>query len=173
MAGIDIPVEPRKRFTYVFSAAKPLEVDLPLTIDPSGVYMRSDGSNYVAGCPPDIDPAVEPDDFEHDHSLWETKVWPAIANRIPQFDAIKLINSWVGHYAFNTFDQNAIIGPHDEVKNFLFANGFSGHGFQQAPAVGRGIAELIVSGGYQTLDLSPFAYSRIPANQPFIEKAVI
>ncbi len=173
MAGIKLPVEPRKRYTYIFAAENPLDRDLPLTIDPSGVHMRSDGQNYLAGCPPDIDPAVDYDDFEQDHSLWEEKVWPAIATRIPQFEAIKLINSWAGHYAYNTLDQNAILGPHTETKNFFFANGFSGHGFQQAPAMGRGVAELLTYGEFRALDLSPFSYARIPANQPFVEKAVI
>jgi len=173
MAGIEIPVEPRKRYTFIFAAEKPLDRDLPLTIDPSGVHMRSEGSYYLAGCPPQQDPAVDYDDFEADHSIWEEKVWPIIANRIPQFEAIKLTNSWVGHYAFNTFDQNAIIGPHSKVRNFVFANGFSGHGFQQSPAMGRGISELITYGEYRSLDLSPFGYERIENNLPFDEKAVI
>lgn len=173
MAGIEIPVEPRKRYTYIFEAEQPLDRDLPLTIDPSGVHMRSEGSYYLAGCPPDDDPAVDYDDFVEDHSLWQEKVWPAIANRIPQFEAIKLINSWAGHYAFNTFDRNAILGPHHEVENFIFVNGFSGHGFQQAPATGRGTAELIAYGQYRTLDLSPFNFQRIVDNEPFMEAAVI
>lgn len=173
MAGIEIPVEPRKRYTFVFSAQKPLDQNLPLTIDPSGVHMRSNGVYYMAGCPPDIDPAVGYDDFIPDHSIWEEKVWPAVANRVPQFEAIKLVNSWVGHYAYNTFDQNAILGPHSKVKNFMFVNGFSGHGLQQSPAMGRGTAEFITYGEYRTLDLTPFHYERIPNGQPFVEKAVI
>lgn len=173
MAGIKLPVEPRKRYTYVFSAAQPLDQALPLTIDPSGVHVRSDGSNYLAGSAPDIDPAVDYDDFVEDHSLWQEKVWPAIANRIPQFSALKLINSWVGHYAFNTLDQNAILGAHPKVENFVFVNGFSGHGLQQSPAMGRGTAELIIYGEYRSLDLRPFDFSRIIENRPFVEKAVI
>lgn len=173
MAGIDIPVEPRKRYTFIFEAEKPLDRDLPLTIDPSGVHMRTDGTYYMAGCPPDDDPAVDYDDFVQDHSFWEDKVWPAIAHRIPQFEAIKLRNSWVGHYAYNTFDQNAILGPHTEVENFIFVNGFSGHGFQQSPAMGRGTAELIAYGEYRTLDLTPFNYVRIERGEKFVEKAVI
>ena len=173
MAGLDIPVEPRKRYTYVFQAEMPLGQDLPLTIDPSGVHMRSDGQHYLAGCPPDIDPGVDFDDFVADHSLWEDKVWPAIANRIPQFEAIRLTNSWVGHYAYNTLDQNAIIGPHTQVSNFIFMNGFSGHGFQQAPAMGRGLSELITYGEFRSLDLSPFSFERIALGQPFPERAVI
>jgi len=173
MAGIEIPVEPRKRYTYIFEAEKPLDRDLPLTIDPSGVHMRTDGTYYLAGSPPDDDPAVDYNDFTQDHSLWENKVWPILANRIPQFEAIKLRNSWAGHYAYNTFDQNAIVGPHAEVSNFLFVNGFSGHGFQQSPAMGRGTAEWIAHGEYRTLDLTPFHFDRIVNGTKFVEKAVI
>ena len=173
MAGIDVPVEPRKRYTFIFDAEQPLDRDLPLTIDPSGVHMRTDGQYYLAGCPPDDDPPVDYEDYVEDHSVWQEKAWPAIANRIPQFEAIKLTNSWAGHYAFNVFDQNAILGPHVEVENFIFVNGFSGHGFQQSPAMGRGTAELITYGEYRSLDLTPFNYERIANGNPFIEKAVI
>ena len=173
MAGITLPVEPRKRYTFIFDAETPLDRDLPLTIDPTGVHMRSDGRYYLAGCPPDLDPAVDFDDFTEDHRIWEDKAWPAIAARVPQFEAIKLINSWVGHYAFNTLDQNAILGPHTEIANFMFANGFSGHGFQQSPAMGRGMAELIIHGEFRSLDLSEFGFDRIAAARPFLEMAVI
>ena len=173
MAGIDIPVEPRKRYTFVFEAARPLDRDLPLTIDPSGVHMRTDGTYYMAGCPPDDDGPVDYDDFVEDHSIWENKVWPIIANRIPQFEAIRLRNSWVGHYAYNRFDQNAILGRHPQVENFIFLNGFSGHGLQQSPAIGRGTAELVTHGEYRTLDLSPFDFARIETGARFVEKAVI
>jgi len=173
MAGIEIPVEPRKRYTYIFDAEQPLDRDLPLTIDPSGVHMRSDGQFYLAGCPPDDDGPVDYDDFSEDHDIWESKAWPAIASRIPQFEAIKLVNSWAGHYAFNVFDQNAILGPHTMVENFIFLNGFSGHGLQQSPAMGRGTAEWIAYGEYRELDLTPFNYARIERNEPFSEKAII
>ncbi|MEZ8006111.1 MAG: FAD-binding oxidoreductase [Amylibacter sp.] len=173
MAGIEIPVEPRKRYTFVFDAEHTLNCDLPLTIDPTGIHMRSEGTYYLAGCAPDLDLAVDYNDFIEDHFIWQEKVWPIIANRIPQFESIKLINSWAGHYAFNTLDQNAIIGAHTEVENFMFVNGFSGHGFQQSPAMGRGLSELITYGEYRSLDLSPFSYARIENNEPFVEKAVI
>jgi len=173
MAGIELPVEPRKRYTFIFDAEQPLDRDLPLTIDPTGVHMRTDGQYYLAGCAPDEDLAVDYDDYEPDHNIWQEKVWPIIANRIPQFEAIKLVNSWVGHYAFNTLDQNAILGPHSVVENFIFVNGFSGHGLQQSPAMGRGIAELITYGDYRSLDLSPFRFDRIERNEPFNEKAII
>ena len=173
MAGFDLPIRPRKRYTFIFDAAHPLDRDLPLTIDPSGVHMRSEGKYYLAGCPPDVDPDVAYDDFEFDHSLWENKVWPTIATRVPAFEQVKVINEWVGHYAFNTFDQNAIVGRHTKVTNFVMLNGFSGHGLQQSPAMGRGVAELIAHGEYRSLDLTPFGYDRIEKGEKFMEKAVI
>ena len=173
MAGLDIPVEPRKRYTYIFDAAHPLDQTLPLTIDPSGVHFRSDGQYYMAGCPPDDDAPVDHDDFIADHSLWENKVWPAVATRVPQFESIKLINMWIGHYDYNTLDQNAIVGPHPELDNFLFVNGFSGHGLQQSPAIGRGLAEWIAYGEYRSLDLAPFSVERVLRGEKFLEKAVI
>jgi len=173
MAQVTLPVEPRKRYTYVVDAAQPLDRDLPLTIDPTGVHIRTDGAYYMIGATPDDDPAVAPDDFTEDFSLWENKVWPAVATRIPQFEALRVVNSWVGHYAFNTVDQNAIVGPHPEVPNFLFANGFSGHGFQQSPAMGRGLAEWISHGAFRSLDLSPFAYERLATGDVRAEGAII
>jgi len=174
MAGLTIPVEPRKRYSWIFAAAKPLDRDLPLTIDPSGVHVRENGGGtYQCGAHNAVDPAVAYDDFAMDHSLWEDHVWPILATRIPQFEAIKVTHEWAGHYSYNTFDHNAIMGPHDEVTNFFFLNGFSGHGLQQSPAMGRGTAEIMLHGAYQTLDLSPFNYARIAAHKPIIEKAVI
>lgn len=173
MAGIDLPVAPRRRYTFIFDAAEPLPQDLPLTIDPSGVHMRTDGRYYMAGCPPDEDPDIAYDDFVFDHSIWEDKVWPAVASRVPAFERVKLINSWVGHYAYNKLDQNAITGTHTKLRNFYFVNGFSGHGLQQAPAMGRGTAELIAYGEYRSLDLSPFDYARIESKHEFVERNVI
>ncbi len=174
MAGLDVPVEPRKRYTWIFKADQPLDQELPLTIDPSGVHMRENGGGtYMAGGHSDVDPAAAFDDFTMDHGLWLDQIWPVIATRVPQFEAIKVINEWTGHYAMNVFDHNAVLGPHPEVGNFLFQNGFSGHGLQQSPAMGRGIAEWITYGEYRALDLSPFAYDRVVADEPIVERAVI
>ena len=174
MAGISVPVEPRKRFTWVFSAQHPLDRDLPLTIDPSGVHVRENGGGtYQCGGHADVDPAVDPEDFAMDHNLFETHIWPILATRIPQFEAIKVTSEWAGHYAMNTLDHNAITGPHPEVGNFIFLNGFSGHGLQQSPAMGRGTAEWLTYGAYRTLDLTPFHYDRVVQSRPILEKAVI
>ncbi|MBT8459510.1 MAG: FAD-binding oxidoreductase, partial [Boseongicola sp.] len=174
MIGIDIPVEPRKRFSWVFKAEKPIEQELPLTIDPSGVHVRENGGGtYQCGGHSDIDPSVDFDDFHMDHGIWQDLIWPAIATRIPQFEAIKVISEWAGHYSMNTFDHNAITGPHPEVSNFVFLNGFSGHGLQQSPAMGRGTSEWLTYGHYKTLDLTPFHFDRVLAGRPYLEKAVI
>ncbi len=174
MAGIDLPVEPRKRFTWIFKAETPLDRELPLTIDPSGVHFRQDGPDtYLAGCKPDPDPAVDPTDFAMDHSIWETHVWPIIATRIPQFQAIRVVTEWAGHYAYNTLDHNAIIGPHPQVENLHFLNGFSGHGLQQSPAMGRAMAEWLTHGEYRSLDMTPFGYDRVARGEAFVERAVI
>lgn len=173
MVGVDLPVEPRKRYSFTFDAAEPLDRALPLTIDPTGVHCRSDGGLYLTGCTPDDDHAVEPDDRAMDHDVWEDKIWPALAHRIPAFERIKVVNQWVGHYAYNTLDQNAIVGPHPTIENFIFINGFSGHGLQQSPAMGRGVAEMIAYGEYRSLDLTPLGFERILADEPFLERAVI
>ncbi len=174
MAGIDIPVEPRKRMSYVFTAEKPLQQLLPLTIDPSGVHFRQDGkSSYIVGGHSSEDVSPDHDDFSLDLSLWEDFIWPTMATRIPQFEAVKVIREWAGHYDYNVLDQNAILGPHSFIKNFLFMNGFSGHGLQQSPAMGRATAEWITYGEFRTLDMTPFSFQRIVENRPFLEKAII
>ncbi len=174
MAGIEIPVEPRKRYSWIFAAEQPLDRELPLTIDPSGVTVRDNGGGtYLCGGHSDHDPAVDFDDFNMDHGIFENHIWPVIASRIPQFEAIKVQSEWAGHYSMNVFDHNAITGPHTEVENFLFLNGFSGHGLQQSPAMGRGTSEWLAYGEYRTLDLSQFHYDRVLRKDPIIEKAVI
>lgn len=174
MVGIEVPVEPRKRFTWIFKADKPLDRELPLTIDPSGVHVRENGGGtYLCGGHGEADPAPDYDDFTMDFSLWESHIWPAIAARIPQFEAVKVQSEWAGHYSMNVFDHNAITGPHTEVENFIFLNGFSGHGLQQSPAMGRGTAEWLTYGAYRSLDLTPFHFDRIVRNAPIVERAVI
>jgi glycine/D-amino acid oxidase-like deaminating enzyme len=146
---------------------------MPHVIDITGSFCRPEGQFYLSGDSPVEDPEADHDDYETRHEDFEERVWPALVNRIPQFDAIKLQRFWSCHYDYNTLDHNAIVGPHSEVRNFIFVNGFSGHGLQQSPAVGRAVAELILHGGYKTLDLTDMGYERVPANRPFLEEAII
>ena len=173
MAGIAIPVEPRRRSLFVFACRAPLPGRVPLTIDPSGVFFRPEGQFYLAGTTPRDDPEVDVEDFDVMHREFEDDIWPTLAARVPAFEAIKAVNSWAGHYDYNTLDQNAIVGPHPEVANFILANGFSGHGLQQSPAIGRGIAEFIAHGAYRSLDLGPLGYDRVAAGRPFLETSII
>lgn len=173
MAGLRLPVSPRKRMVFHFDCRTRI-ADAPLTIDTSGVYFRPEGPNYIAGSSPrGAQPDPDTLDLEVDRSWFEEVIWPAIAHRVPAFESIRLLDAWAGHYEVNTLDHNAVIGPHPDLPNFLFANGFSGHGLQQAPAAGRALAEWIATGDYETIDMRPLGYERIAANQPYEELNVI
>ena len=163
LVGERVPVEPRKRTVCVFAAAS-IE-GFPNLVDPTvegrGLYVRPFEGEYIAvtAPPPERDPAtfdLEPDDY-----LFEEVIRPALARRVRGFEDARLVRSWAGHYEMNTFDQNAIVGAHPDVEGFWFVCGFSGHGVMHAPAAGRGIAELVTTGSYSTIDLSPFAVERI------------
>lgn len=172
LSGLTLPVEPRKRCVFVFSCPDEATItDCPLLVDPSGLYFRREGNQFITGVPPENDPACW--DFEVDYALFDDVIWPTLYARVPVFEKIRMTNAWAGHYEYNTLDQNAILGAHPEVPNYLFANGFSGHGLQQAAAVGRATAELIVHGTYQSIDLSIFNYDRILADRAVRELNVI
>ena len=173
MAGLELPVRPRKRFVYHFDCRARLG-PAPLTINPGGVYFRPEGPAWIGGYSP-REGEADPDtlDLEVDRSRFEGIVWPELARRVPAFESLRLLDAWAGHYEVNTLDHNAVIGPHPELQGFLFANGFSGHGLQQAPAVGRGLAEWIATGRYETLDLSPLGYARIVRGEPVRELNVV
>ncbi|MBZ9860186.1 NAD(P)/FAD-dependent oxidoreductase [Mesorhizobium sp. CA12] len=173
MAGLSIPVAPYKRYSFVFASANPIPGRMPNVIDLSGTFVRPEGELFLTGNTPQGDGPADYDDFEMHFEEFDDYIWPALWHRIPAFDALKVQTSWTGHYEYNMLDHNGIVGFHPEVTNFMFANGFSGHGLQQSPAVGRAVSELIVHGAFQTLDLSPFSYERIPRNEPFLEEAVI
>jgi FAD-dependent oxidoreductase domain-containing protein 1 len=171
MAGVPLPVEARKRNVFVVSCPEALP-GCPLVCDGSGVWFRPEGGQYICGRSPDT--ASDDEDFglEPDHVYFEQSVWPALAARVPSFAALRVTGAWAGHYEYNTYDQNGIVGFHPEVRNFVLANGFSGHGLQQSPAVGRAVAELISYGEYRTLDLSELAFERIAAGRPVREMGI-
>lgn len=172
-AGIDLPVFARRRSVFVFDCPRPLP-GCPLVVDPSGLWFRPERERFLCGTSPAAG-EPDPDDapLEPEHALFDERLWPLLAARVPAFEALRQRQAWAGYYEMNTFDANGLVGPHPAVPNLLLANGFSGHGIQQAPAVGRGLAEWIVHGGWRTLDLSPLGASRLEAGRPLRERNVV
>ena len=171
LAEIKLPVEPRKRCVFVVACRAALP-GMPLMVDPTGVWVRPEGEVYICGVSPP-ERRARAADFEVDYSLFEEVVWPMLAHRVPPMEALKLQRAWAGHYDYNTLDQNAVIGAHPEIANFIFANGFSGHGLQQSPAAGRAVAELITHGKFVSLDLALFGYQRVAEGRAVKELNVI
>jgi glycine/D-amino acid oxidase-like deaminating enzyme len=170
--GLDLPVEPRKRTVFVLDAPNARHPGAPLLVD-RRFYLRPEDRHWLAGAAPADDGPCDVNDFEPDLQLFDEVIWPDLYARAPGFDAVRVLRHWVGHYDYNSLDQNAILGAHPAVPNLYLMTGFSGHGLQQAPAVGRGIAEQLLTGAWQTLDLSELGVARILENRPFRERAVV
>ena len=190
----DMPVGPRKRYVFMveceewtnsskgcfhkeFMNSEDVKT-MPLFVNPNGVWIRPEGRGFICGVSPDADhdPQVDIDDFSignDSNQLWEEVIWPTLADRIQGMESLKITHMWVGHYDFNSIDQNALIGFHDSCHNVAYVNGFSGHGIQQSPAAGRAVAELVVDGSFQTIDLSRMTPNRITTNNLLIERNVV
>jgi FAD-dependent oxidoreductase domain-containing protein 1 len=171
-AGISLPVQARKRSIFFFTSSARL-AHCPMVIDPTGAYFRPEGEGYLCGIAPSPEQDPECHDFEVQHSLFEEVLWPILAARVPGFEALRLQRSWAGHYDMNLLDHNVILGAHPDVENFLFANGFSGHGLQHSPAVGRALSELVTFGEFRTLNLDAFGWHRVLTAQPLREVNVV
>lgn len=169
--GVVLPQESRKRCVFYFTCPEKI-ADCPMVIDPSGAYFHPEGEGFIGGIQPPQDQDPECFDYDVQHELFDELLWPILAARVPAFEALRCEHAWAGHYDYNTFDQNVILGYHPAVENMVYANGFSGHGMQQSPAVGRGLAELIEFGKYRSLDLSRMSWERVLNNQPIVEQNV-
>ena len=168
--GWTMPVEPMPRMVFYFECREPVGT-LPLTRDGLGVGMRSEGCGYIAGIT-NYELAGQ-FCFDVRHDYFTEFIWEKLAHRVPAFEAIKVQSAWTGHYAQNTFDGNMIIGPWvGGLEGILVATGFSGHGLQHAPAVGRALAELILDGDFVSIDLSRFTYQRVIDRTPYPEVGV-
>jgi FAD-dependent oxidoreductase domain-containing protein 1 len=176
-ARFSIPVSSRKRSVFSFTIQSGMSAQdmaqFPLLIDTTGVWVRREGSGFLTGVSPPEDDDPERFDYDVDWPIFDNTVWPALAERVPAFESIKPGRAWAGHYDLNTFDHNAIVGRIPGCDNAYLAAGFSGHGLQQSPAVGRGLAELIAHGRYVSLDLSDFGADRIVKQRPLLETNVI
>jgi glycine/D-amino acid oxidase-like deaminating enzyme len=170
-AGVKLPVVPVKRQVFALDTAVKPQGPLPLTILPSGMYFRSEtGGLILLGKSMQEDPIGY--DFSWDDRRFVEILWPELAEFVPAFDRLKLVRGWGGLYAVNSLDGNAILGEWPEIRGLFLANGFSGHGLQQAPAVGRYLAELILKRPF-SLDLSIFSPTRILENKPLGESGLV
>ncbi|KAG8230939.1 hypothetical protein J437_LFUL002972 [Ladona fulva] len=177
LLSIPLPVEPRKRFVYCYHCPDGPGLNTPLTIDPSGTYFRREGlfGNYIGGKSPneECEPSVETGLEDVDLTYFDSDVWPHLAKRVPAFEKLKVRSAWAGFYDHNYFDENGIIGSHPYYQNLYLACGFSGHGLQQAPAVGRAIMELILDGEFKTIDLSRMSFDRIITREKLEEQNIV
>ena len=183
-AGIDIPVKSMKRYIFTFTCKGDVG-NCPLLIDTTGAWCRPEGQRtaegqlFIGSCSPltpeqdvewvETDPTVE----DVDWPFFEEAVWMPLAHRIPAFEQIRPGRAWAGPYDMCGLDHNVIVGPAVGLPNLYLANGFSGHGLQQSPAVGRGLAEHIAHGGYRSLDLADLGHGRIVAGRPLAEANII
>jgi FAD-dependent oxidoreductase domain-containing protein 1 len=170
LAGVELPVFARRRTVYVIACRTPMK-RFPLLIDPSGFWVRPEGSGFIAGLAPGEDPDDAP--LEPDYDAFESMLWPGLAARIPAFEAARLERAWAGYYEMNVFDHNGIVGLHPALGNFGLLNGFSGHGMQQGPIVGRGMAELLLQGRFTSVDLRALGCERLIDGRPLRELNVI
>jgi glycine/D-amino acid oxidase-like deaminating enzyme len=170
-AGVELPVVPVKRQVFALDTAVKPQSSLPLTVLPSGLYFRTETGGFIL-----LGKSMAEDHVGYQFS-WDDKrftevLWPELAEFVPAFDRLKLVRGWAGLYAVNTLDGNAILGEWPEVRGLYLANGFSGHGLQQAPAVGRYLSELILKAPI-SLDLSIFHADRILENKPLSEGGLV
>ncbi len=170
LAGVDLPVHARRRTVFVIACRQHLG-RFPLLIDPTGFWIRPEGDRYIAGLVPSQDLDDLP--LEPEYAPFESELWPLLAARVPAFEAARLERAWAGYYEMNVFDQNAIVGLHPSLVNLYFVNGFSGHGIQQAAAVGQALAERITGGRYLSVDLTALGFERVLAGRPLLELNVI
>jgi glycine/D-amino acid oxidase-like deaminating enzyme len=169
--GMELPIVPMRRFEHYFTCGNPIE-RLPYVKDLSRLAFRSEGNGFSGGL---VDSNERRGfNFDVDHGYFEEVVWPAVAHRFPPLEAAKCHRTWSGLYEQNDLDGNPVIGAwNSRLENLYTAAGFSGHGMMHAPAAGRGIAELIVHGGYQTIDLSRLGYERVEKNEPYREAGIL
>lgn len=169
--GMKLPVSPMRRFEHYFTAGSPVEA-LPYVKDVARMAFRSEGRGFSGGL---VDGSEQRGfNFEVDHGYFERVVWPAVAARFPAFEAARCHRTWSGLYEQNELDGNPVIGPWTGgLPNLYTVAGFSGHGMMHAPAAGRALAELILHGGYRTLDLARLGFQRVVDAEPYREEGIL
>jgi FAD-dependent oxidoreductase domain-containing protein 1 len=170
MAGVHLPVVAARRTVFVLSCPEPL-TNCPLLIDPTGWWLRPEGRFLISGSEPlDTTPDLP---LEPDWSEWNDTQWASLAHRIPALAALRVERAWAGYYEMNRFDHNAVLGPHPQLRNLFFINGFSGHGMQHAAGAGLALAEWMLLGQSQTIAVDELKFDRLVDHHPLRELQVI
>ena len=170
MAGVQLPIEAARRTVFVLSCPEPLP-QCPLLIDPSGWWLRPEGRFLITGAEPlHTEPKLP---LEPNWAEWNDEQWASLAHRIPALAALRVERAWAGYYEMNTFDHNAVIGPHPDMRNLYFINGFSGHGMQHSAGAGLALAEWMLQGKSKTIDVQALGFERLVQNRPLLELQVI
>ncbi|MFE7071171.1 NAD(P)/FAD-dependent oxidoreductase [Streptomyces sp. NPDC057620] len=162
MAGVDLPVEPLRRQIAVTEPIPDLPPDLPMTIDfTSSLYFHTEGPGLLVGM---SDPDERPGFATETHDRWIPRLYEAMELRAPTLLDVRRTGGWAGLYEI-TPDHNALIGEAAQVSRFLYATGFSGHGFLQGPAVGEVVRDLYL-GQDPFVDITPLRADRFAADAP-------
>lgn len=167
--GLKLPVEPMRRFDHYVETATSF-ASYPFMKDPRGLAVRPEGAGLTAALVDFSTPGGW--DLSIDKSWFEDVVWPALVERVPTADQLRLVSSWSGHYDQNRLDGNMILDRWGELDNYYLATGFSGHGLMHAPAIGRALAELILYGTFQTIDLARMGLERVLSGNPYRELTI-
>lgn len=168
--GVTLPVSARKRDVFVLETPAALP-GCPLVIDPSGFWFRTEGSLVLAGGPPRGEDADDTPLDAIDLGQFDEQLWPTLAARVPALEALRVRSAWAGYYEMNAFDHNGLAGRLPGYANAFIACGFSGHGMQQAPAVGHSMARLIA--GLDAPLIEALTPQRLLDGRPLIEANVI
>ncbi|WHS29871.1 FAD-binding oxidoreductase [Brucella sp. NM4] len=168
-AGVEVPIVPRKRCIFVFDSPEKI-ADCPFVIDQSGSWFRPEGHLYICGTTPDFENAPDDYSLDVDYAIFDERIWPKLAHRIPGFEQLRLLRAWAGLYEYNLFDQCPVIGPVSENENLFIVAGFSGHGMMHAPATGLAVSEMLLHGKTFSINVSAFNFDRIQALRPIPER---
>lgn len=170
MAEVELPVDPSPKMVFHFDPAEKFDYTPPFFFSPHGHWCRPEtGYQFICGKDNEVEPGFR---FDWERPYFEEIVWPELARLVPSFERLKLVGGWSGLYAVNRLDHNALVGSFPGIEGLYVAVGFSGHGLMQSPAVGRGMSELIRTGRYETIDLSPLGADRIFTDRRVVEEAV-
>ena len=165
MVGIKIPIKPLRRQIFITAPFHLTDHPIPLTIDfHRGWYFRQEGDGLLLSGPLDLEPSFNLNiDYEAMAEASENAMY-----RVPVLEKARIARGWAGLYEISP-DHHAILGKVPEAGGFILTNGFSGHGFQHSPAVGKVISELIIDGKTSTIDISSLSIERFKRGDLLVE----